>query len=99
MRTLNDDEHQKQILVQHKCILLSVGTCIMILKLPYFLFNNTERVKSWRIEQAVRRVERESEFSYLTFPSCRILRLGSLEAGGGLRNMLHINLRATNVVE
>ena len=49
--------------------------------------------------RAVRRVGRDSEFANSADLSTRILRFGNLEAGGGLRKILPIKLRDTNVVE
>ena len=48
--------------------------------------------------RAVRRVGRDSEFANSADLSTRILRFGNLEVGG-LRKILPIKLRDTNVVE
>ena len=42
---------------------------------------------------------RDSEFAYSADLSTRILRFGKLEAEGGLRKILRIKLRDTNIVE
>ena len=52
-----------------------------------------------RTGRAVRRVGRDSEFAYPADPSTRILRFGNLEAEAGLRKILPIKLRGTNIVE
>ena len=52
-----------------------------------------------RTRRAVRRVGRDSEFAYSADLSTRILRFGKLEAEGGLRKILRIKLRDTNIVE
>ena len=44
-------------------------------------------------------VGRDSEFAHSADLSTRILRFGNLEAEGGLRKILPIKLRGTNIVE
>ena len=52
-----------------------------------------------RTRRAARRVRRDLEFAYSADPITRILRFGNLEAEGGLRKILPIKLRGTNIVE
>ena len=55
-------------------------------------------ISKMRIGKAVRSMGRDSEFAYSADLSNRILRFGNIEAGG-LRKILPIKLRDTNVVE